>query len=356
MPGVARVVLIDHDTYDADNLASQLIFACDVGKPKAQVQGHRVWQVNAATVERAIQRPVETLPLSWLRSSVILAAVDSRRARMLINQAAWRLGVPWIDAGVDGEGRLIRVHVFVPGPDAACLECGWDDRDYALVDQAYPCQPAIPVAAGAASSVGALAAAFSAIECEKLLAGDFARLLAGRQLLVDATHHRHFVTRFARRPDCRMPDHGGWVIEPMTLDPAAATMEELASLVGARTGTDAHSTTIGVAGQQWALAARCMACGATRAVAAVVRAGDRFEAGRCRGCGGALRTVGFDLADRAGLADLAAAARGRSLSALGLLPGDVLVVESGVGTAYLEIVVPGAAVIGQETLAAWQAV
>jgi hypothetical protein len=66
--------------------------------------------------------------------------------------------------------------------------------------------------------------------------------------------------------------------------------------------------------------------------------------------------VGFDLADRAGLADLAAAARGRSLSALGLLPGDVLVVESGVGTAYLEIVVPGAAVIGQETLAAWQAV
>ena len=70
----------------------------------------------------------------------ILAALDSRQARQVVNQAAWRLGVPWIDTGVNAaQGLLARVGVFVPGPDGPCLECGWSARTYDLIEQAHPC-------------------------------------------------------------------------------------------------------------------------------------------------------------------------------------------------------------------------
>ncbi len=57
-----------------------------------------------------------------------------------------------------------------------------------------------------------LAAALQALECEKLLAGQHDHLLAGRDLMVDARHSRHYVTRFGHNPECRMPDHTSWEI------------------------------------------------------------------------------------------------------------------------------------------------
>ena len=158
MPGVTHVTVIDRDKYEGSNLGAQHIFTADVGKSKAQVQARRLRQINPALATRAFERPVEDLPLGWLRGDVILACLDSRRARMAVNQAAWRLGVPWINAGIDATGLLARVQVFAPEDEAPCLECAWDARDYELVEQIYACQAATaPARTGASSSLGALA-------------------------------------------------------------------------------------------------------------------------------------------------------------------------------------------------------
>jgi molybdopterin/thiamine biosynthesis adenylyltransferase len=337
MAGVRRVTIVDRDRYDQSNLRAQGILRTDVGKSKAQAQARRLRQIDATLDVRAFHKPVEDLPLGWLRGDVILACLDSRRARMVVNQAAWRIGVPWINAGVDATESLARVQVFLPAEDASCLECAWDARDYELVEQDYPCQDAAaPPDTGASSALGAVAAALQALECEKLLSGDRLHLLAGRDVLLDIKHHRHYVTRFTRNPACRMPDHAGWSIAPYDGDPASTTLADLIALTSTLRGA-ARSVRVGVAGQRFAMSLTCVRCRQRLPVARVHRGEGRGGGQPCRACGGALAASGFDMFDQVALEELPEYARSRSLTELGLLPGDILVCSTPEVEAHIEL-------------------
>lgn len=323
MPNVTAVTVVDPDCYEPSNLGAQNMYRPDLGKSKAQVQARRLKQIDQSLETRAYQKPVEDLPLGWLRGDVILACLDSRRARMVVNQAAWRLGVPWINAGVAATGLLARVQVFLPAAEAPCLECAWDTRDYELVEQTYACQDgAAPAATGASSGLGALAASIQAIECEKLLSGDHAQLLAGRDVLIDARHHRHYVTAFRRNPACRMPDHAGWRITPFDADPSSTTLGELVATARTLRGADA-GVQMGVAGQRVAVTLTCPHCG-TRWPTGYVHRGERRHAGRCPDCTTELMATGVDLHDAVSPDALPEIARNRSLTEMGLITGDVV--------------------------------
>ena len=131
-----------------------------------------------------ISAAVEAVPLGRLRADAILACVDSRAARQYLNQAARRLGVPLIDAGVQSDGWLARVSVFRSAPDCACLECGWDQTDYDAIEQTYPCHPGgeEPAPTNAPAHLGALAAALQVIELQRLLDGQGAAPPAATRL------------------------------------------------------------------------------------------------------------------------------------------------------------------------------
>ena len=323
MAGVTSVVVIDRESYERSNLGAQNIYAPDIGKSKAQVQARRLKQIDRSLDVRAIHAPVEDLPLGWLRGDILLACLDSRRSRMVVNQAAWRLGVPWIDAGVDASG-LVRVQAFVPSDEAACLECAWDARDYELVEQDYPCQDAAaPPATGATSGLGALAASLQALECEKILAADREHSLAGRDLLIDARHHRHYVTRFQRNSACRMPDHAGWSIAPYDADPWSTTLAEVMTMTSAFEGSE-NGVRMSVAGQQFAATLTCRRCRERAPAGHLHRGVRRLRPGPCPVCGGDRVAAGFDLQDTLPLDELPPQARNRPLSDLGLLSGDVL--------------------------------
>jgi hypothetical protein len=176
---------------------------------------------------------------------------------------------------------------------------------------------------GASSALGALAASLQAIECEKILGGHRDHSLAGRDLMIDATHHRHFVTRFERNADCRMPDHGGWPIAPCHLDPSSTPLGELVDMASAIRG-GRQGVRMAVAGQPFALTLTCKACRHCNPVAHVYRGEWRRSAPRCEACGGALTATGSDLLDQVALDELPQDARNRSLSQLGILPGDVI--------------------------------
>src|SRR5262249_24087317 len=139
LAAIGEITIVDRDVYDAGNLRSQNITPRDIGRPKAEVQARRLIQDRPGLQTRAIVEDVKSVPLGMLRGDVILSCVDSALARLYINQSAFRLGVPWIDAGVQADGLLARIHVFASHPDAACLECGWSERDYSALDYEYPC-------------------------------------------------------------------------------------------------------------------------------------------------------------------------------------------------------------------------
>jgi molybdopterin/thiamine biosynthesis adenylyltransferase len=336
LPHVHAITVVDRDTYDASNLAKQDIAGSDVGTSKAEVQARRLRAVSNTLAVRSLHMPIEDVPLGWLRSDVMLACLDSRRARMTVNQIAWRLGIPWINAGLQSDEELVRVQAFIPSPDSACLECAWDARDYDLVEQTYPCRAGHIAATGGSAGLAALAASLQALECEKFLKGDLDSLLSGRDLMIDARNHRHFITRFARNAGCRMPDHDGWSISKMTADPASTTLRQFLSLVDERLGSDAQ-TTLEVAGQRFAIGVRCSQCASHSPIARVFR-GELHRIGSpCDKCGEAAHPTGFDLVDRVRLAELPSHASDLPLASLGLLAGDVVVIRVGEVVRQLEL-------------------
>ncbi len=159
-PGIGRVTLIDPDIYEAKNLMSQDITPRDVKLSKASAQARRLRRINPDLQVHAIQDSVENVPMGQLRCDLILACLDSKGARRYTNQLAWRLGVPWIDSGVAGDDLLARVNVYLPGAHAGCLECAWNEGDYEVLEQTYPCQDDGKASPGAPYPTNARAIAF----------------------------------------------------------------------------------------------------------------------------------------------------------------------------------------------------
>jgi molybdopterin/thiamine biosynthesis adenylyltransferase len=335
-PGVSRVTIVDRARYDAGNTRSQNIDVRDVGRPKARVQARRLRRINPALEVAAICAPVERVPLGALGGGLILAALGSRRARMVVNQAAWRLSVPWIDAGVHADGMLARVRVFAPSADAPCLECGWTEDDYDALDLQYPCAPGVrPGSTGASAALAALAAALQAAECDRLLSADDPHAMVGREVLIGVRRHCHSVSTFRRNPACRMPDHGGWRIGALGVSPDRTSLADVLALGSTLRGASV-SLAVGVAGQRIATALRCDGCGARHATWLTERVA-RASRTRCPHCGGRRRATGFDLQSFASAAAAPDDLRGRSLADIGVRPHDVLTFRTPDLDAHFEV-------------------
>lgn len=230
---IDRIVLIDLDCYEERNLLGQDITPGDVGQPKAFVQAKRLEAIRPSLGVEAVCADVTTLPLGTLRGDVILGCLDNNLTRQFLGEAAWHLGVPYVDAGVRNDGLLARASVYVPGPGAPCLQCGWSTEQYIALEHQYPCNGAearVPPTR-TPSFLGALAASLQAIECAKLLEGNLDTSIAGKQVLIDANFHRHYLTRLPYNSDCRF-DHRVWEIEQLDQDPAQITLGEALALGG----------------------------------------------------------------------------------------------------------------------------
>ena len=329
--GVQHLTVVDRDVYEVKNLASQDIVPEHVGRAKALVQGERLCGINPALRVTAVVEDVAHAPLGLLRGTVLLAGLDSRRARQSVSQAAWRLGMPWIDAGVRADGSLARINVYRPGDDEACLECAWDQRDYDLIEQTAPCLGALPApaATNAPASLGALAAALQVLECQKVLAGDWARVAAGRQVLIDAASHRHFVTSIRRTPMCRF-DHRVWQIERV-----AASVRDL------RIGAVLRLAPGGCAGlridgQAFVRALVCPRCGVRQARSWGLS--GRLGAERiCPQCRRPMLAPGEDTRVWLVAADVSPERLDDPLCSLGVRDGDVVSVGDAGDARYIEV-------------------
>jgi molybdopterin/thiamine biosynthesis adenylyltransferase len=348
--GLGALTIVDKDVYEKKNLNGQAILPTDVGKAKAIVQAARMRRLAPELVVRTIAAALENLPLGSFRADLIVGCLDSREGRRRLSEIAFRLSVPFIDAGVHADGLLARVTVYDPrNDDAACVECAWGTTDYAALEQVYPCQGAATSApaTNASAALGALAAALQAIECEKWLRERSDRLAPGSEVLIDAASHTHYRSTIRRNPSCRF-DHERWTIERLAETPAALSLGDALAMAkggvgrGDTSAPDASrvasppDAALTVAGQRFVTQLACVACGTARPIARLattLRPRDRV----CAECGHENVPRGFDLSDRLDLAALPAGASRRSLRAFGLRSSDVFTITHASGTQHFEL-------------------
>jgi hypothetical protein len=140
LPNVARVILCDPDVYEAQQVSGQDIEASSGGRGKAEVQAERLRRIRPSLCVETFAAPVEQLPLGRLLGAITVSCLDSRAARLRLAARAWRVGSPFVDAAVGGGRSLtVRTTVYMAEADAACLECAYDENDYATLEQVQPC-------------------------------------------------------------------------------------------------------------------------------------------------------------------------------------------------------------------------
>jgi molybdopterin/thiamine biosynthesis adenylyltransferase len=326
---VGELVIVDRDRYEPHNLANQDIKTADVGRWKAGVQACRVRGIAPGLEVRSLSKDIERVPWGIFRGEVILTCLDSRRARMFVNLLSRRLGVLWIDAGVGGGGQLARVSVFPPGREEPCLECSWDERDYELVEQDYPCDgPAGSMdentPTGGSSSLGALAAALQATEWRRIQAGEVA---TRKDILFDAESHTSLVSSHHRNSSCRLGDHVPWTIESAASGPDEMTLEK---------AFDCWGSVIGVERSPFTTELWCWNCDAHRSTLRLTGSLRKRDL-RCPRCGLPMAVPAIALRDRLEIADVPQRHRRRTLASLGLLPGDIVSAEGAAGVRHCEL-------------------
>lgn len=328
-----HLTLIDPDSYEPRNLASQAIARRDLGRRKVDVLAARIRRIDPSLRVETIAERVERVPLGRLRTTVIATGLDGLGSRAWVNRAARRIGVPWVDAGVRAEGLLARVDVFEPANDAACLECAWSAQERTALDTHHPCNP-LPATAptGAPSYLGALAASLQCAECVKLLTGEAQHALLGCQLFIEATTHQQYISTRQCSAACTF-DHRRWSIQSLPRTPGAITLSQVLRLVPSPQG---EGSRLRVQGDAIVRRLECPECHASRQVMCFARR-ITDDARLCTDCSAAMVAPGIDTTDTITLDQLNPRHRRASLYALGLREGDVFSIENASGETHFEI-------------------
>lgn len=320
--GLTHILLCDPDRYEPRNLPSQADPGA-LGLRKVDYQREVLRRIHPTVDVSVFALPVQSLPPGHLRCDLLLGCVDNRAARQHLSQVSVRWGIPYLDAGVEPDGLLARVSLFVPGPDAACLECGWSPRDYALLEQAAPCRGGSPVGAPthAPSALAALAAAYQALEAQRLLFAEAERSPGAHQWVFSAANHRFWSSSLRRCPRCRF-DHTPWEAE---FPPRRGL--SLAVLVGRASralGTSA-GLWVKVEGIPWVTRLECRACRRGRSVVRL-RPPDGEPGPACSTCGEAMVAPGIGMVERLEVGGLEDPILEAPLDDWGVRPGDIVTI------------------------------
>ncbi|MHA1986201.1 MAG: ThiF family adenylyltransferase [Promethearchaeota archaeon] len=112
--GIGKLILVDLDTIETSNLSRQMLFRPgDEGRPKAEVAGERLKEMNPYVNIDFYFEKLQKLPMSvFEESDVIIAALDNFNARLDLNKICLRMKKPMVEGGTVGfEGH---VQIVIP--------------------------------------------------------------------------------------------------------------------------------------------------------------------------------------------------------------------------------------------------
>jgi adenylyltransferase/sulfurtransferase len=203
--GLGTIHVIDLDVVEPSNLSRSVLFrAEDGGRPKAEVAATRAGEMNPEIRILPLHGDVITdLGLgAFADMDLVIGCLDNREARLWVNRQCWKVGTPWIDAGIQEIQGVVKV--FVP-PDSACYECAMTERDYQLLNLRYSC-PLLrreDIAAGKVPTAPTIASMMAALQVQEAL-----KLLhelpvaAGTAYVYNGVGNQFYATRLPRREDC----------------------------------------------------------------------------------------------------------------------------------------------------------
>jgi molybdopterin-synthase adenylyltransferase len=123
--GVGKLRIVDRDFLELNNLQRQVLYDEDdvaAGLPKAIAAKNRLAKINSQIEIDAIVADVDHTNIERLLAGVdcLVDGTDNFETRYLLNDAAVKLGIPWVYGGCLGaEGQTLTV---LPG-ETPCLRC-----------------------------------------------------------------------------------------------------------------------------------------------------------------------------------------------------------------------------------------
>jgi molybdopterin-synthase adenylyltransferase len=164
--GVGAVRIVDRDFLELDNLQRQALFDEDdlrADLPKAVAAANKLRRINSEVEIEPIVADVDHTNIESLCADVdcIVDGTDNFETRFLVNDAALKLGIPWVYGGCLGaEGQTMTI---LPG-QTACLRCVIAEPPEA--GTAPTCDTA-----GILAPIIGLVASIEALEAIKILSG-----------------------------------------------------------------------------------------------------------------------------------------------------------------------------------------
>ncbi|MGA9569751.1 MAG: ThiF family adenylyltransferase, partial [Candidatus Acidiferrales bacterium] len=198
--GIGRLRIIDRDFVEPSNLQRQTLFGESDARealPKAVAAERRLRAVNSDPQVEGIVADLTAENCAERLSGfqLILDGTDNFQTRLLLNDAAISLNVPWIYAAAVGS---YGVTMTIRPNETACLACLLEGGEKsAAVGAEATCDTA-----GVLNAAVGLIASVEAAEATKILAGK-PEALHGRLVSTDVWSGRFQSIRVARQPDCR---------------------------------------------------------------------------------------------------------------------------------------------------------
>lgn len=210
MLGVGNIFVVDMDVVEKSNLTRSILFRKeDEGRSKAETICKRANDINNEVNVRYFNGNVFELGLGEFRKmDIVVCGLDSREARLFVNQSCWKVNRPWIDGAIEVLNGVARM--FIP-PDGACYECTMSENDYLLLNKRKSCmllgldeihQGKIPTT----PTVASIIAGIQVQEAVKYLhKRDDMLLLNGKGFVFNGGSNESYIVEYQRREDC--PSH-----------------------------------------------------------------------------------------------------------------------------------------------------
>lgn len=214
--GVGNLFLVDFDVVEPSNLTRSVLFRDhDKGRKKVEVAAQRLKEINPGINILTFHGDV-SLDLGlgvFRRMDVVIGCLDNREARLAVNRACWKVGVPWIDGGIQELSGTVKV--FVP-PDSPCYECTMSPKDYELLNIRYSC-PLLKredILVGKIPTVSTISSVIGGIQAQEAIKlihnlGDS----AGKCITYVGLTNYFDIVQFQKREDCMSHDTYNDIIE-----------------------------------------------------------------------------------------------------------------------------------------------
>lgn len=330
------VVLVDRDLVSEANLGTQGFTEGQIRRPKVDARAEWLGPLNPTCRIEPVHADIRRLGLGALReTSLLFSCLDNRPSRVLVNEVAMRLGIPWIDAALDGSGTSLfgRVACYDPRvEDSACYLCPHDAASLqALRNETgvgKGCSGAwwkttddITAPTLAVSALGGAVASLQAVWGLTVLLGR-AEEVAGKEVYFDLGRRMLSTQRLRRNPRCLL-DHQSWHLTPLGKRSRHATVAETFKFAEDVLGED---VVLQLPRRAIVTNIRCPQCAREKHPLRVLESVDAAYA-HCE-CGSEMVPVSTDVLDRFGRPE-AGRFLDRTWADLGLPAADVVVATAG---------------------------